>query len=267
MRRRSLLLLSLLPLSFAGCAAHAHRPQSTLADVQVIDRTTGERLPVYWHRGERWIAGTPGHRYAVEIVNRSGGRVLAVVAVDGVNAVTGETAGWDQNGYVFAPGQRWEVRGWRKSQERVAAFEFTALPDSYAARTGRPEHVGVIGVALFRERPRPVAVPLAPAPEALRDAPAGAAADAAGRARESDVASASAPRREERLGTGHGRQETSVVGATTFERLQPTPEQLITIRYDSRANLMAMGVLPHDPVALPTPRPFPHAGGFVPDPR
>jgi len=154
MLRRTLVLGSLL---LAGCAAQAHRiPEASLADITVLDRNTGERLPVYWHRGERWIAGAPGHRYAVELVNRTGERIMAVVAVDGINAVTGETAAWDQNGYVFAPGQRWEVRGWRKSNERVAAFEFTALPNSYAARTGRPDHVGVIGAALFRERPRPV---------------------------------------------------------------------------------------------------------------
>ena len=130
MLRRHLVLTSLL---LAGCAAQAHRiPETNLADVTVVDRTTGERLPVYWHRGERWIAGAPGHRYSVELVNRTGERLMAVVAVDGVNAVTGETAAWDQNGYVFAPWQRWEVRGWRKSHERIAAFEFTALSNSYA---------------------------------------------------------------------------------------------------------------------------------------
>ena len=46
-----------------------------------------------------------------------------------------------------------EIDGWRKSMDEVAAFYFTALPDSYAARTGRPDNVGVIGVALFREEP------------------------------------------------------------------------------------------------------------------
>ena len=34
---------------------------------------------------------------------------------------------------------------------QTAAFYFTDLADSYAARTGRPDNVGVIGVALFRE--------------------------------------------------------------------------------------------------------------------
>ena len=276
MLRRTLVLGSLL---LAGCAAQAHRiPEASLADITVVDRNTGERLPVYWHRGERWIAGAPGHRYAVELVNRTGERIMAVVAVDGINAVTGETAAWDQNGYVFAPGQRWEVRGWRKSNERVAAFEFTALPNSYAARTGRPDHVGVIGVALFRERPRPVQLP-APAPsvrdsarEQSSDVPASAPANELGAAggRSRAEADASAPaktlRQAERLGTGHGASEYSYVSTTSFERMSPTPDQVITLRYDSRENLLALGVIRPAPIAMPTPRPFPGSGGFVPDP-
>jgi hypothetical protein len=277
MLRRHLVLTSLL---LAGCAAQAHRiPETNLADVTVVDRTTGERLPVYWHRGERWIAGAPGHRYSVELVNRTGERLMAVVAVDGVNAVTGETAAWDQNGYVFAPWQRWEVRGWRKSHERIAAFEFTALSNSYAARTGRPDHVGVIGVALFRERPQPRPAPAAPA---VRDSSGEPAREqrADAPASESSAAGAAAPQRaeadgqrgrlaqnkSERLGTGHGASEYSYVSTTTFERLRSTPEQVVTIRYDSRENLLALGVIPPAPIAMPTPRPFPGSGGFVPDP-
>ena len=89
-------------------------------------------------------------------------RMLAVVSVDGINAVTGETASADQNGYVLAPYQSFDILGWRKNLNEVAAFYFTQLPDSYAARTDRPNHVGVIGVAAFREwmtPPRPAITP------------------------------------------------------------------------------------------------------------
>ena len=57
-----------------------------------------------------------------------------------------------QDGYVLDPWGFTSIAGWRKSLDRVAAFYFTSLPDSYAARTGRPDNVGVIGLALFRER-------------------------------------------------------------------------------------------------------------------
>lgn len=257
----------------AGCATsgvHANTV-GNLAEVQIVDRATGAALPVYHYNGRRYVAGVPGSRYAIALRNRSGSRLLAVMSVDGVNAVTGETAAWDQNGYVFAPGQRWEIRGWRKSQDRVAAFEFTALPNSYAARTGRSEHVGVIGVALFREAPRSVPVPAEVMPrQESGSAPRGAAADSAAPATAArpDVgalADGSERRRDSaKLGTGHGRSEDSWVSYTDFERAHPTPDEVITIHYDSRDNLIALGVIPGPRV--PVPNPFPGNLGFVPDP-
>lgn len=265
-------------------------PVPALAEVEVFDRSSGRRLTVHWHEGRRYVAGTPGSRYAVVVRNHSGGRLLAVIAVDGINAVSGETAAWQQGGYVLWPGQRYEVRGWRKSTERIAAFEFTALGESYAARTGRPQDVGVIGVALFREAPAPSAS-IAPAPPphhtnehasrrarergeaaAAGDAPAADGAGSAGSAdgareqRAKSIAGVpSAPSAP--LGTGHGRSESSQVTYTDFVRASAAPEQLIVIHYDSRANLVARGILPADSIAQrPPPRPFPGSGGFVPDP-
>ena len=172
-------------LMLAGGCAHA---VGGTVDVRVMDRATGETLPIYWHEGKWWVAGKPGRRYAVALTNRGGGRVLTVVSVDGVNVISGETAAPDQAGYVLSSGQVAQITGWRKDMSRVAAFEFTALPNSYAARTGRPDNVGVIGVAVFRERVRYVPPPALskehqsrneaaspPAPAFASDAGAGAA--------------------------------------------------------------------------------------------
>jgi hypothetical protein len=261
---RTLALLAITASAASCSSAHLPPPSepgpSRIAQIEVVDRTNGTTLPVYWFRGERWIAGTPGHRYAVSVRNRSNNRILTVIAVDGVNAVSGETAAWEQTGYVLDPGRSFDITGWRKSQDRVAAFEFTALDNSYAARTGRPENVGIIGVAVFREAPRPEAVPLAQAP-----APAKSTADQ-NAARERDDAGAGM-RAESRLGTGHGRSETSRVTYTDFERARPSPDEVITIRYDSRENLLAMGVIPRHRAPAPVPSPFPNSQlGFVPDP-
>ncbi|UCE31785.1 MAG: hypothetical protein JSW68_02225, partial [Burkholderiales bacterium] len=143
-------LLPLLVLLATALPAQAGR----LIDMQIVNRSTGEVLSTYRHHGRVYVAGTPGDRYAVRLVNRSGGRVLVVLSVDGVNAVTGETASPEQSGYVLGPYGSAEIAGWRKSLREVAQFYFTALPDSYAARTDRPDHVGVIGAAVFREQVR-----------------------------------------------------------------------------------------------------------------
>src|SRR5262245_29350575 len=60
----------------ASAAAHA----GSLVDVSVIDRDTGRTLTTHAHDGKLYVAGTPGHRYAVRLYNRSGARVLTVLS-------------------------------------------------------------------------------------------------------------------------------------------------------------------------------------------
>lgn len=280
------LILGAAVAALAGCAG-LPASAGALVDVAVVDRTTGERLAVHHHRGRHYVAGAPGRKYAVYVANRTGERVLAVMSVDGINVVSGETAATDQAGYVLAPGQSYEVAGWRKSMSEIAAFYFTALPDSYAARTDRPGNVGVIGVAVFREwqPPRPAAVPL-PEPYARRDRPAEsraqgesegardeaaeapsapAAAGAAGRSAAPSRPADIRRQREEKLGTGHGEREWSAVRHTDFRRASSTPAETITLYYDSHRNLVARGIIRRAPPPGADPQPFP-GGRFVPDP-
>lgn len=261
----------------AGCAAPSVFA-GNLMDVKIVDRSTGNVLQTWRHRGQLYVVGTPGNRYAVQVANRSGGRVLGVVSVDGINVVSGETAAAPQSGYVLAPGQSADIAGWRKSMDEVAAFYFTSVADSYAGRTGRPENTGVIGVAVFQELvPPPVAlVPQSKGYGESRDAassgnaPAPASAPAAeGRMKAESLASSeSAARAEKKLGTGHGERLNAPIEYTSFRRASSMPAELITIYYDSRANLMARGIIP-DPRnnARNNARPNPFPGGFVPDPQ
>lgn len=231
----------------------------------VLDRDEGEWLSPVRHRGEHWIAGTPGHRYGVQLTNTSDRRVLVVLSIDGVNAISGDTAHPSQAGYVLAPGQSTRIDGWRKSMQDVAGFHFTHLGGSYAARTGRPDHVGVIGIAVFDEAHRHPMVP--PAPPIARPY---AEADAAGGSRREAAtaeSSAAAPAAAQRIGTGHGEREYAPTRHTRFERASSRPAQVLQWRYDSPGALAARGILPrpwwkrphHDrPQAFPT--------GFVPDP-
>jgi hypothetical protein len=260
-------------LLFSGCATVADA--GALAEVTVINRTTGERLPLYRHRGRLYVEGRAGERYAVELRNRSGRRILTVLSVDGVNAVTGQTAAANQSGYVLGAWDRAEIAGWRKDMSEVAAFYFTALPDSYAARTGRPGNVGVIGVAVYKEHVEP--------PLSLLETPNLSKSEASGRLSANEAAAdrqpsgpaaappasaaqeAAAPRPkmgEEKLGTGHGERLHAPTQHTAFQRASGTPDQVIAIYYDSRRNLIAQGVMPR---YARLPQPFPN-GGFVPDP-
>lgn len=249
----SMLLLTGLMLSGEAMAF------GRLADIQVMDRTTGATLQVYEHRGRRYIAGEPGHEYQLSVTSREGRRLLAVGSVDGVNILSGETADVDQGGYVLAPWQQMFIAGWRTSMASTAAFYFTTVADAYAARTGRPNELGVIGLALFREK-APCCNPWRrdqgrerQAPE--QDAPAAPSLGESGKLMQKD----------ERIGTGYGRSEYSEVVHTEFERAASRPDEVVTIYYDSYKNLQKQGVIPPSPKPR-RHRPEPFPGGFVPPP-
>lgn len=277
-------LLAAACLAAATLPAHAGR----LADLSVYDRTDGRYLPVYGRESRHYVIGEPGHEYELHVRGTGPGRVLAVTSVDGVNVLSGETASTSQTGYVVAPGEDTRIDGWRKNLDEVAAFYFTRLPDSYAARTGRPDNVGVIGVALFREKtvwPRPCCWPRPRPWESQReeDSPYGSRDDSAGGSygpqaspkSPSAAGSAAAPpmaedraerRSAEKLGTGHGERMDSQARYVDFVRASDTPDETLTIWYDSRPNLVAMGLIPAPPRPVPPRYADPFPAHFVPDP-
>ena len=252
----------------------------TLANVSIVERATGRVLPIYRYGGELWVAGRPGANYSVRIRNTEDRRILAVVSVDGVNAISGKTAvARPDDGYVLDVADSYDVRGWRKSNDNIAAFYFSESDMSYAARTGRPQDVGVIGVALFREKQVEVVYEAPSYSSRSRDSKAkdeysapmaadSVAAAPAAEARNSASTAKRAPAATPSLGTGHGAVERSQVGTTEFESDTRSPAQVVRIRYDSYANLVAKGVI-REPRPRPqprAPRAFPGDDGFVPDP-
>jgi len=289
---KRLLATTLLAAAALGQNAFAQ----SLVELEVRDRDTGLVAPTYMHRGQTYVAGEPGHNYAVRLTNRTGGRVLAVLSVDGVNAVSGQTAGAQQAGYVLSPYESAEINGWRKNLSEVAQFVFSSPEGSYASRTGRPQNVGVIGVAVFQEKlpwpryrfeePQWRGAPghddgygrykneadksrsadgIASAPPA--SAPAPAESESSSKRRDGRYAqSGAAPD----LGTGHGRREWAPVGTTEFQRRSSRPDEVVSLQYRSPEFLVDNGIAPRcdfngwrgcrpsQPEAFPL--------GFVPDP-
>jgi hypothetical protein len=250
-----------LAIALFGLVASPAFAVGRLADVSIVDRDTGKTLKAHPYRGEYWVAGRPGAHYAINIRSQHPGRVLAVTSVDGINVISGDNAAFNQTGYIYDPWQGYDIAGWRKSSQEIAAFTFTSIPRSYAAKTGRPQNVGVIGVALFREKPEPVG----PVPMYEQSAAADASAAPAPAATEGRSARSKSA---ERLGTGHGRREHSEVRHVDFEREQAGPNEIIRIRYDSYDNLVAMGVIRRSPPPRYVPQAFPEEPtlGYVPDP-
>jgi hypothetical protein len=252
--------------AFAVLAACAPHPGSALEaparwrghSVELLDEA-GRPLPTFDHRGRTFVLGTLGQRYAIRFRNGSGRRVEVVAAVDGRDVVDGQPAAFDRRGYVVEPWGELTIDGYRLSEAAVAAFRFSSVPRSYAARKGDARDVGVIGLAVFAERrppePRPLAVP-PPWRGPASEAPAGssgapAARDAAPAQPEAEggaVASAPPSRAESRaaprpgLGTEFGEERASPVTQVGFERASSRPGVVLTLRYDDRAGLLAQGV-------------------------
>lgn len=260
----------LLALTFAAGVAHAASAVAVgrLVDLGVYDRISQRALPIYRHDGRYYIAGEPGHRYQISLRNRAGADVMAVLSVDAVNAISGDTADWSQTGYVLDPYADTDVLGWRKSTSQVADFVFADFAQSYAVRTGRPDNVGVIGVAVFRRQrvfrpvmPAPMSDAVAPEPpvaeESMARSDMRANSSMAAPAAKAALAPTDGP-----LGTGHGQREDSAITYVDFERASSSPDEVITLYYDTWQHLLARGVVP--PRRPAAPQPFPDH--FVPDP-
>ena len=109
--------------------------------------------PAYKSGARRFVVGSGGSPYSVYIRNRCKSRLEVVVSVDGLDVIDGKPASFRKRGYVVAPGEALEVKGWRTGWDSVARFEFSSVGDSYSNRRhGTARNVGVIGLAVFGEK-------------------------------------------------------------------------------------------------------------------
>jgi hypothetical protein len=240
----------------------------------------GVPAPTFWHDGESYVLGHTGQRYVIRILHHSGRRIEAVVTVDGRDAIDGKAGDFQhKRGYLVPAWGQVDIDGWRLSQSQAAAFRFSSVADSYAARIGNAREVGVIGVAVFPERiyrPRPLPVtspccldgyrddelgyrgepserkrgiqaPAAAAPAPASDlAESGSGGYGAGAAKGKASASADyAPTRRERpgLGTEFGEAVASHIQEVEFVRANSSaPAFILGVRYNDHDGLVAMGV-------------------------
>lgn len=266
-----------------------------------LEHPGGGQLPSYLHLGSLYFAGQQGERYDLRLNNNTSERVEVVITVDGRDVISGELGNYKkQRGYVLDPWGSVVVSGYRQSAEQVAAFRFSDLAGSYTALRGSPEHAGVVGVAIFKEKRRsarrhkkalaitppqpyyepyyqgpsddtsvPTAFPESPARE--RRATGKAEAEEASAPASADSASASAggyapAPAPSQLGTAYGETQYSAVQEVEFKRhRRRRPDAFLTVYYDSQQGLAAKGITMSQP-PLVEPQPFPDSR-FAAPPR
>jgi len=247
-----------------------------------LEDVHGNHLRSYTHGRATYVLGQYGARYNIRVFNQTNQRVEAVVTVDGRDAISGATGDYvTQRGYVIDPYDSVLVEGFRRSLSQIAAFRFTNPADSYAGRRGTAQNVGVIGVAIFKERRR----------HAYRKRSKRMARGSYGRqepipGREygaaNDARSSAAPAMKRRhlpnggslhaheyentqnLGTRFGENRRSNAVEVPFKRASSRhPSRVIAVYYDDRAGLASRGIyLRH---FHGEPNPFPHRN-FAPSP-
>ncbi len=263
MNRRKILttLLSTATLfAAASCAATPLPPRPPLRDrlagYELTVLIDGVPAETFQHDGGTYVLGELGARYTLRVANRSGRRVEAVVSIDGRDVVDGKPGDFRSNrGYMIPAWGSVDIDGWRISRDQAAAFRFSPVPHSYAARMGDAREVGVIGVALFPEQvlPPPPAPALAPREQLVPrreiddqslgelDSGAAPAPSARGAGRPAKAARGLADRPG--LGTEYGEAVSSRITEVEFVRANATrPAAVLGVRYNDRRGLLAMGI-------------------------
>jgi hypothetical protein len=152
-----------LPMSVLLLLAWATAASAAIVDVEVVSDRKGP-LPLYRAGSaarddifRAYVEAEEGEQYGIRIRNNTGHRVGIVVAVDGRNIVSGEKSYLrnTERMYILGPYESADYDGWRTARDTVNRFYFTDPGDSYAGAFGDHSAMGVVAVAVYREKDPP----------------------------------------------------------------------------------------------------------------
>ena len=240
----------------------------------------GSRLPAYPARGTVYIEALKGREYEIRLHNPYPVRVAVALSVDGLNTIDARhTSAAEARKWVIEPYGTITISGWQTSMAHARRFEFTTEERSYGAWLGKTDDLGVISAVFFRERApeRIVAMEPGRAPRSDVPAPAGQNRDRSQPAAEAGAASpvgaaskqaagAPAPAADEYAATGVGRRTDHAVRQVRLD-LELSPAATISLRYEFRAQLVLLGVLPDEAAPLDRRERARGFDAFCPEPK
>jgi hypothetical protein len=238
----------------------------------------GVSLQEYLARGRRYVEALEGAEYEISLRNTLPTRVAVALSVDGLNSIDAKhSSAWNASKWVIGPYQTIRIGGWQMSSERARRFYFTSERDSYAAKLGQTANLGLISAVVFRERVRTITeiTPRRADPtykdeqRSERDSAAKSSAPSAGRTMGGVTSQPVPGPDDESAATGIGRSVRHDVRWVNLD-LDPRSAGEVTVRYEYRAALVRLGILP---------RPYPQPdvlgrrerakgfeGGYCPEP-
>ena len=234
----------------------------------------GRPAPEYAFGGRLYVEALRGRDFSLRLHNPTGERVAVALSVDGRNVIDAKrTTAGRASKWVLSPGETADIPGWQVSGETARRFFFTDLLRSYARWLGDTSNTGVIEAVFFREREHrlpeitrreaqsgnsrdsrnePTRVEggveggvLGGAPAPPMEAPSDRAKTVVESAPRKDAAKPSLQAEDELAATGIGDRTDFRVRWVTFDE-DPTPAARVSLRYEYRAELVRLGVLPRE---------------------
>jgi hypothetical protein len=126
--------------------------KNQIDNVSVEILFNGKPAKQYTSEGEIFIEAKEDSEYEISIKNSNSFRIECVVGVDGINVISGDTNTEQSTGYVIDKYDTLKLKGYRVSDEKVAAFKFTKKGESYASSKSVNAQNGVINVRCYKEK-------------------------------------------------------------------------------------------------------------------
>lgn len=126
-------------------------------EIEVL--VNGKPLKEYAHNGKVYIEGREKTVFSLRLRNNSYKQKLFVPTIDGLSIMDGKDASYKSSGYIVRGNSSLTIEGWRVSDSKVAEFYFSEPKNSYRKRMKKGNNLGVIGCAVFDEKPAPYVGP------------------------------------------------------------------------------------------------------------
>lgn len=257
-----------------------------MSDYSLAVLVHGNAVKTYEHEDKTYVEGREGSEFSIQLRNNTGSRVEAVVSVDGRSVNNGEAAAYATRGYVLDAHSTVTIPGWRLNNQEVAKFGFKVAGGSYAAKSGAPENIGVISAAFFKEKIQisstneyvyvttsPWTYPIPQWPEYpnkywLSSGSASSSVtrgfttasmncSSGGSTVESLDGSPCADQVSQNIGTSFGAKADHQVHEVSFTRASVSPHSVLSVYYNDRKGLEAIGINFKPAVKIASPNPFP----------
>jgi hypothetical protein len=245
MRYMKLMVLAVILMAMVSPAySHSRDRGREGVNIEVISEKGFPLLSIphqdFWKDGtyifKKYLEARKNEKYGIVIRNMTPDRIGVVIAVDGRNIISGKQSNLENSEamYIVNAHENGKYEGWRTASDKVHKFYFTDVADSYAMRTfGDSSSMGVIAVAIYREKGRPIPLSEQRKSENLPAAPSA----------ESSPRSKAGAMKDQSAGTGFGEEQYSPTIKVAFVP-EAKPFQKTLIKYEWHEVLCKKGILP-----------------------